>query len=487
MRPSFAVQCAAAVAALFALRLFASAVLPLSADEAYYWLWSRHLAAGYFDHPPAVAWMIAAGTAVFGKTALGVRVVAVLSSLLATMALWRAAGLVYGEKAGPLAALFFNLTLTAATVGMAATPDAPAMLAATAFFWALAEWTRSRNGVWWLVAGAAAGLGLLSKYTGFFLGAGALLWLLAVPNLRREFRSPWPWAGAALALLLFSPNLFWNAGHGWQTFAFQFGRVGEGGLSWRYLPELIGAQAMLASPFLLVLMGFGMAAKPADPKRFLAPALIWPALVYFCVHALHARVQGNWPCVLYPMAAAAAAGVFLSEGKSRLKAWSARLAAPTALALLAAAYVQTLFGVVPMGRKDPAARLLAVGMPKVAAHLATLKTANGAAAILTTDYATAAWMNFYLPAGTVVADIGEEYRWPAGAPLAAGTKPLLYVCEERSGKRNLDKSKDVAADFASVAPIARIDRTRDGSAVRIAQYRVYLVSGAKRATLGRVP
>jgi len=46
-------QFLAALATLAALRLIAGALLPLSADEAYYWLWSRHLAAGYFDHPPA--------------------------------------------------------------------------------------------------------------------------------------------------------------------------------------------------------------------------------------------------------------------------------------------------------------------------------------------------------------------------------------------------------------------------------------------------
>ena len=49
----------------------AGALLPLSADEAYYWLWSRHLAAGYYDHPPAIAFVIRAGTLLFGDTPFG--------------------------------------------------------------------------------------------------------------------------------------------------------------------------------------------------------------------------------------------------------------------------------------------------------------------------------------------------------------------------------------------------------------------------------
>ena len=58
---------------LLALRAVFAALLPLSADEAYYWLWSQHPAWGYFDHPPMIAWLIRAGTLVLGDTPLGVR------------------------------------------------------------------------------------------------------------------------------------------------------------------------------------------------------------------------------------------------------------------------------------------------------------------------------------------------------------------------------------------------------------------------------
>ena len=62
-----------AIGILIALRFVAGAVLPLSADEAYYWLWSKHLAAGYYDHPPAIAFLIRAGVTLFGDTSFGVR------------------------------------------------------------------------------------------------------------------------------------------------------------------------------------------------------------------------------------------------------------------------------------------------------------------------------------------------------------------------------------------------------------------------------
>ena len=66
------------VLALVALRLVVAAWTPLTFDEAYYWMWSKNLAGGYYDHPPAVAYVIRAGTMIAGDTELGVRLASIL-------------------------------------------------------------------------------------------------------------------------------------------------------------------------------------------------------------------------------------------------------------------------------------------------------------------------------------------------------------------------------------------------------------------------
>ena len=477
---------AAALVLLFILRLVAGALLPLSADEAYYWLWSRHLAAGYFDHPPAVAWLIAAGTAVFGQTAFGVRVAGILLSFGATWLVWRSAAvLLANERAGLVAALLFNLTLMTTVETLAATPDAPQVFTAAAFLWTLTKVAESGKGGWWIAAGAAAGLGLLSKYSTLFLGTGALVWLIACPPLRRWLVSPWPYLGGVIALLVFAPNIAWNADHGWTTFAFQFGRIAGNHLTLRYLGEFLGAQALLASPFILTLGVFGLVATGwKDKNRALVASLLWPSLGYFAVHALHDRVQGNWPCYLYPVLAIAAVDAMQridwTGWRRPVVHWSAKLAIPVAAVLLLAGYAQALIGVVPMGRKDPLARLLAVGMPEVVGDLGSLKTANGADTILTTDYATTAWFAFY--SRYRIVSLGEEYRWPDAPPATAATfaKPALYITEERRDLHGL-----VARAFTQVTEIARFDRRRQG--VPIAHYVVYRVSGPKDLVLGRIP
>src|ERR1700687_3111410 len=84
------------ILALVALRLAAAAYTPLTFDEAYYWMWSKHLAFGYYDHPPAVAVVIRLGTMIAGDTELGVRLVSILLALPMSWAAYRAATILFG-------------------------------------------------------------------------------------------------------------------------------------------------------------------------------------------------------------------------------------------------------------------------------------------------------------------------------------------------------------------------------------------------------
>jgi len=477
------------IAALTALRFVAAALLPLSADEAYYWLWSRHLAAGYYDHPPAIAYAIRLGTLLFGATSFGVRFGPLLLSVLASWFVWRGAAILLRDQdAGARACLYFNLTLMVSVETLAATPDAPSVAAAAAVLYALAKMHETGRGAWWLGVGLAAGLGLQSKYTALFLGAGIAIWLLLSPRARRWLFTAWPYLGGAFALVIFAPNLLWNASHGWATFAFQFGRIAEGHFTLRFLFEFLGAQIVLATPFIFVLAALSLAfsTRDRDSATFLLAALVFPSALYFLIHSLHDRIQGNWPSFLYPALAVAAAQAW---GLSDWSGWTApvwrvsrRLAAPVATVLLLAVYAQALFGIIPFGRSDPLARLLAVGFDGVAQTVEKSADGSHAAAILTTDYATTSWLSFYLPAGRPVIQINEAYRYPdAPAPDASVlSRTLLYVVEQR-----LDKHAGLAPQFSSVVEVGHFDRLRRG--VPIAHYVIYRVSGWNGQRTGRMP
>src|SRR5579871_5837164 len=100
------------ILALVALRLFASAWTPITFDEAYYWTWSKHLAGGYYDHPPMVAIVIRLGTMIAGDTEFGVRLVSILLALPMSFAVYRSAELLFGGKqVAATATILLNVTL----------------------------------------------------------------------------------------------------------------------------------------------------------------------------------------------------------------------------------------------------------------------------------------------------------------------------------------------------------------------------------------
>src|SRR5258708_25930089 len=103
------------ILALVALRLVAAAWTPLTFDEAYYWMWSKHLAGGYYDHPPGVAAVIRLRTMISGDTELGVRLVSIPLALPMGRAVFRTASILFGGmRVAATATILPTATLMAA-------------------------------------------------------------------------------------------------------------------------------------------------------------------------------------------------------------------------------------------------------------------------------------------------------------------------------------------------------------------------------------
>lgn len=469
---------------LIAMRFVAAAFLPLYyGDEPYYWLWSRHLAWGYYDHPPAVAVLIRAGTALFGDTEFGVRFVGLALSVPMTFCVWRTGSrLLGGSENGARAALFFNLTLQVTIQTFMATPDAAGLACSAAFIWALAEMTVSGNGRWWLAAGLFAGLGLLAKYTVLCAAAGAVLWLLLAKDGRAWLKTPWPWLGGTIAALLFAPNLIWNADNNWGTMAFQFGRIVTSDQKWWYLPQFVAEQFVLASPFIadLAIRGLWHTTRSKDQRYLLIAALLWPSIIFFSIHALQDRVHRNWPDIIYPALAVAAAYAYHNQLGPRLVRSGA---VPVAVLILAAVYGEALFRVVPLDRVDALDQHLASGMKNVTAPIARVVSLTGARGIVTTDFAMTAWLRFYLSSPVPVIQFTDEFRYPF-APRATATDlggTLIYVAPDV----HLEVLPLLQALFSTVEPVQ--DTRRPGDGVSTPPFYFYRLSGFRGEPLGRIP
>ncbi len=475
---------------LVVLRLAAAAFTPLTFDEAYYWMWSRHLAGGYYDHAPAVAYVIRAGTAIAGNTEFGVRLVSILLALPMSWAVFRAAELLFGgRRVAATAAILLNVTMIVAAGTLIVTPDAPLIVASSFVLLALAKVAASGRGVWWLGVGVAVGVALLSKYTALLFGPAILIWLLIVPRMRRWLWSPWPYLGGIVAFAVFTPVILWNADHDWVSFIKQFGRARIETFRASYILEIIPTQFAFATPFVFVLGVMGLYAlmkrdTGALTARALIQSMIWTIVAYFGWHALHARVEANWLSPIYPaFAIAAAVAVNRTQWAAREQRsvrFSMRWAGPLGVLMFTALVVQANTGLLSGYRRDATVRSVGVGWREVAKEINAIRQRTDASCVLASDYGTTSWLAFYLPKGTCVAQRGERYRWSFMPEPIVPPGRLLHVDEVKP-----EVEAQLRAAFTSVESVARLQRKRGPLLVETLD--IILLDGAKGDVFDRKP
>lgn len=206
-----------AVLAVTALRAIFGATLPMTGDEAYYWEWSRRLAAGYVDHPPAVAFAIAA-FAWLGQSPFAVRLPFVLCGLGTAIFAAGAANELSGDRrAGWVAALAVALAPMLIVAFGIVSPDGPFALFWAASLYCATRAFRVKSWTWFTLLGVALGLALLSRFFSIALAGGIIAAALAKPNRSVLSRVA---LSLLVALAVWSPFLYWNASHNWISFTF---------------------------------------------------------------------------------------------------------------------------------------------------------------------------------------------------------------------------------------------------------------------------
>lgn len=317
--------CFALLALGAAVRLALALGTDIYFDEAYYWQWARHLAWGYYDHPPLIAWLIAA---------VGIRPAALLCGAGTVAAVWGLARDVHGNReAAWRAAALWSVVPVANLASVWATPDSPLLL-----FWTLTLWALWRER--WVLAGLASGLALLSKYPGVLI---AVAFLATAVRMRRLPAGAW--LTALLGVVLFLPVVLWNAQREWVGFAFQLrhGLGGTGGLA--SFAEFLAGQLALGGPVLLPLALVYAVRGPRE--QFLLRAATLIPLLFFGYAALRTRGEANWPAAAYVAACVGVAGM--------RPVWF-RAAAFSGLAIILAVGSHVLFPLLRFERDVPLSR-----------------------------------------------------------------------------------------------------------------------------------
>jgi hypothetical protein len=183
-------------------------------DEMYFIVAGQHPAFGYVDQPPLTPLLSAASVAIFGVSPTAIRLLpAIEMALIVILIALIARDLGGSRRAQVLAAITAALSgyLGAGHLDTTTEPD---LLAWAIVLWLLVKLLAGGDRRLWLAVGIVAGIALENKDTILFLGAG----LAAGLCLARRWdvvRSPWAWVAVGIALLLWAPNLVWEALNGW--------------------------------------------------------------------------------------------------------------------------------------------------------------------------------------------------------------------------------------------------------------------------------
>ena len=331
----------ALIAYAFVLRLVYAGSAEMMPEETYYWNYARHLDLSYLDHPPMVAWLIRVATAVFGQTEFGVRAGALLCGAITSIFVYKLTRNLFGAATALAALLLVQALPFFFLSGLLMTPDAPLVAAwAASLYFLERALIANQSRAWWF-AGICLGLGMISKYTIALLGVVAAAFMAWDPQARRWWARSEPYVGAALALVIFSPVIIWNAQHEWASFAFQTSRrLAE--TPQFALHKLIGSIIVLITPTGLLAVIAALLARHAGEeapdamrrRRLLNLAILVPVSV-IVVFSLRHEVKLDWTGA--PWTAALPAMAYIMANQELRTGFARRIRAawmPTVLVML---------------------------------------------------------------------------------------------------------------------------------------------------------
>lgn len=267
-------------------RITSAGFMPITGDEAYFVVWAKTLAGGYYDHPPAVAWMIAPFFSIFGNSEIAVRIASIAFvpvALLMTYELIISLGM--GEKRAYYAALIVALH-PLLWLSFLITTDTPLYLASIVFGYFFIKYMLNPRLIFGLMMLASMALAIQSKYFAVLLYQAYFVATLLKnsPRLWRIFFVVT--AGAALSGGL---HLWWNANNCYPTILFNF--INRQQVNDHWPDTMISFVLMFLWIFIPVLHksirslfhSAGTESAVNDASQLLLPLWLLPFLLFFLI------------------------------------------------------------------------------------------------------------------------------------------------------------------------------------------------------------
>ena len=339
------------------VRILTASRIGLTGDEAHYWTYFQHPELSYFDHPPAVGYIIGFFTLLFGNNEFAVRLPAVIAFIATSYLIYLLAKDLFDEQTAFTAVILLNIIPVFSFLGSVITiPDAPLSALWTLFVFLFWKLMKEGKPYYWYLLGITLGLGLLCKYNAILLVPSFCLVLLLSPKHRFWFKRAEPYLSVLIGFVLFIPVIIWNLQNGWASFGFQL-RHGLGKavphFSLTFLSRSLGAQAGYISPFLFILFWFVLFwmviryLKDKDEKILLLASFTLPTLLVFNGVSFFNEILPHWPVMGYLILVIGAAHFILLKWHNKYFRVFTYISCVLALALTVLVPLQALFKVIP--------------------------------------------------------------------------------------------------------------------------------------------
>jgi len=272
----------------FLVNLIQATYTEVLSDEAYYWLYGKYLAWGYFDHPPMVALLVKISSLFFNGN-LGIRFMTVLLEIFTLLFIWR---IIDDQK--PDREKVYSFFIIAGSIclfqayGFFTTPDVPLLFFTAFFLYSYKAYLTDQS---WksvlFLSLSMAGL-VYSKYQ-----AALVIGFVVISNTKL-LKSYKFWVAGIFALILFIPHMWWQIVNDYPSFKFHLVERSEG-FRWHHLLEYLPNQMAVFNPLVLGAVVYIMAKnKPDDLFTRALHFLIIGFIGFFGLTALRGHVEPHW-------------------------------------------------------------------------------------------------------------------------------------------------------------------------------------------------
>lgn len=273
---------------VFVINVIQGGVTELLSDEAYYWVYREHIDLGFFDHPPMVAvWIYL--SELFFSGELGVRFFSAISYSLTLWFVWKSIDHHKKKEYTWLFLVVFLSSVLLSVYGFITTPDTPLMLFYAIFIYAYHLYLKHKStSSYLLLAVSIAGM-MYSKYQGLLI-----VFFVIISNFKL-LRDPRLWLTSLLALILYTPHLYWQWANDFPSIRFHLVQRGNRVYKFEHtLLHFVNILVIMGITFPIIYKAFFSYQKTKDLFVRGLNFIVWGFIIFFFFMTFKGHTQAQW-------------------------------------------------------------------------------------------------------------------------------------------------------------------------------------------------